>query len=322
MSEERKVSRATAPGKVILFGEHAVVYGRPAIAIPVTQVGAVATVEAHDDPAVWLVAPDLGRAVLLSEAEPDNPLAMAVRGVLTAVALPAIPPCKITVTSSIPIASGLGSGAAITAAVIRALAHFLGHEELLDNERVSALTYEVEKIHHGTPSGIDNTVVSYGRPVYFVRQEPQNRIETFAVGQPLRWLIADTGVRSSTKIPVGDVRRLWEAKKRPFEELFDACGRIAIAARRGIEQGDMMELGQLMLENHELLQDMTVSSPELDTLVRAAMKAGALGAKLSGAGRGGNMIALVTLERETAVREALLKARAKTVLATTLEKSE
>ena len=161
------------------------------------------------------------------------------------------------------------------------------------NEWVSALTYEVEKLHHGTPSGIDNTVVAYEQPVYFVRQQPRNRMEAFRVQRPLHLLIADTGIRSSTKVVVGDVRRQWQTDPARFEALFDSCGQIAEQARAAIERGDLGAIGRLMTQNHALLQKMTVSAPELDRLVTTAMQAGALGAKMSGAGRGGNMIALV-----------------------------
>lgn len=309
---------ASAPGKIILFGEHAVVYGRPAIAIPLTQLRATAVVTPSSRPGIRLIAPDLGQDVMLTDAPPDDPIAAVIRQVQTAVTLPTLPHMTITVSSQIPIASGLGSGAAITAAVVRALAEFLGLAHLATPAWVSALTYEVEKIHHGTPSGIDNTVVAYEMPVYFVRQQPQNHIEPFTVARPLHLLVADTGVRSSTKIAVGDVRRQWQEHPAKFEALFDGCGRIAQAARAAIETGDVAALGSLMQENHALLQEMTVSSPELDRLVTAAIAAGALGAKLSGAGRGGNMIALVTPATATAVHNALLTAGAKSVLATTL----
>lgn len=310
--------KASAPGKIILFGEHAVVYGRPAIAAPVSQVRATAVVQANPQPGVRLIAPDLDADFPLSAAPPDDALAATVRQVQQAANLPHLPDLIITVRSQIPIASGLGSGAAITAAIVRALAQQLGLAHLATAEWVSTLTYEVEKIHHGTPSGIDNTVVAYEKPVYFVRQQPRNLIEPFAVQRPLRLLVADTGVRSSTKVAVGDVRRHWQANPGHFEALFDGCGRIADTARAAIEAGDSAHIGRLMTANQQLLQEMTVSSPALENLVMAAMRAGALGAKLSGAGRGGNMIALVDEGRETAVHEALLAAGAKTVLKTVI----
>jgi mevalonate kinase len=257
-------------------------------------------------------------ATTLDEADEENPLAAAVRQVTSTSNQP-LPPFTLTVTSQIPIASGMGSGAAITAAIIRALAQYL--DVLASNEWVSDLTYEVEKLHHGTPSGIDNTVVAYEQPVYFVRQQPQNRIEAFRVARPLHLLIADTGIRSSTKVVVGDVRRQWQADPAHFETLFDGCGQIARRARATIEQGDLDEIGRLMTKNHTLLQEMTVSSPELDRLVMVAVKAGALGAKMSGAGRGGNMLALVDEGKETAVQEALSGAGATAVLSSKIEVS-
>lgn len=310
------IIQATAPGKIILFGEHAVVYGHPAIAAPVTQVRATATVQPNPGAGIHLVLPDLGRMQSLLEAAADDALALAIHLVQKAADLPDLPEFSLAVTSTIPIASGLGSGAAVTAAAVRALALFLNRPDLAQNEQVSTLTYEVERIHHGTPSGIDNTVVSYEQPVYFVRQQPHNRIEPFAVQTPLRFLVGDTGVGSPTKLAVGDVRRQWEQSPAKFNTLFAGCGRIADLARVAIEQGQLIRLGELMGENHALLQEMTVSSVALDKLVAAACEAGALGAKLSGGGRGGNMIALVDENREVQVRDALLQAGARQVITT------
>lgn len=309
-------TQATAPAKVILFGEHAVVYGRPAIAAPVSQVRASALVADSAPAGVRLVAPDLGEAYWLADADEGDPLAAAVRLVQEAAGVAQLPYLTITVRSNIPIAGGLGSGAATAAALIRALSLHLERPDLASNEAVSSLTYEIETLHHGTPSGIDNTVVAYERLVYFVRQSPENRIETFRTGQPLRLVIADSGIRSSTRAVVGDVRRRWQAEPERFEEIFTACGRIAGAARTAIEEGKLEEVGALMQENQVWLKQMTVSAPEVDRLVEAAVEAGALGAKLSGAGRGGNIIALVTETSEATVREGLASAGARKILAT------
>lgn len=307
------ITKATAPGKIILFGEHAVVYGRPAVAAPVTEVRAQAIVEDSPQAGVRLVAPDIGRDYWLSEAGPQDPFARSIWVVMEAAAISELPDLRITIHSTIPIASGLGSGAAMAAAVIRALVQHLGLRQLAIDERISDLTYQVEKLLHGTPSGIDNTVVAYEKSVYFVREEPHNRIETLVAAKPLHILVADTGVASATKSVVGDVRRQWLAEPERFERIFDGCGRIARLARRAIERGAIPELGQLMIDNHTLLREMTVSSVELDNLVKVAASAGALGAKLSGAGRGGNMIALVTQVTEESVRQALLSAGATSV---------
>jgi mevalonate kinase len=315
----KPVSEATAPGKIILFGEHAVVYGRPAIAAPISQLRAKATVTHSSSNNCYIIAPDLDRHNRLQDLPADDALALAARLVLDAAQLWQIPDVTIRVNSQIPIASGMGSGAAIAAAIIRALAQHLNRPDLQTNEMVSALTYEVEKIHHGTPSGIDNTVVAYEQPIYFVRQSPQNQIEPFTVATPLRFVVADTGVRSSTKVVVGDVRRQYNQQPAKFSRIFDECGRVAKAARQAIKTGNVAQVGQLMTENHAWLQKMTVSSLALDNLVEAALQAGALGAKLSGAGRGGNMIALVgDAGMETKVRIALQTAGATNILTTIL----
>ena len=151
MIDFNPVSEASAPGKIILFGEHAVVYGRPAIAAPVSQIRATATVTYSSSNLCFLVAPDLDQLDRLQDLPKDNPLARAVWLVVEAADLWEPPGVTIRVSSQIPIASGMGSGAAIAAAIIRALAQHLNQPALQTNEAVSALTYEVEKIHHEDP---------------------------------------------------------------------------------------------------------------------------------------------------------------------------
>jgi mevalonate kinase len=311
-------TESSAPGKIILFGEHAVVYGRPAIASPVMQVRAYAWVEDSSSPGVWLNAPDIDRSFQLENAGDHDPFARAVNVFVERSGLSVLPDLSITVSSTIPMASGMGSGAALAAAVIRALALHLGKQDLARAQQVSAMTYEVEKLLHGTPSGIDNTVVSYEKPVYFVRQQPENLIETLSVEGTFRFVIADSGVTGFTREIVGDVRRQWRLDENRFESLFDTCGHIAKAARKALEDGDSRQLGLLMRENQITLNKMTVSSDVLERLIQAAEGAGALGAKLSGAGRGGNIIALVNPDKEEIVREALLAAGAVGVITSSL----
>ena len=302
---------ASAPGKIILFGEHAVVYGEPAIAAPVAQVRATATVEPADERGVLLRLPDLQQQFLLGEAN-EQPLIAAIEIVQQHLNLAQLPDMCVTVTSEIPIASGMGSGAATAAALIRALLLYLGHTP--ETATINQLTYEVEKLHHGTPSGIDNTVVVYEEPVYFVKQAPSNLIERFDVGQPIHLLIADTGVRSSTKKAVADLRALYEQDREKYGGFIAECGKLAAAAKGVIERGDVAALGEMMWQNHALLCEMGVGSAELNQLVAAAKSAGALGAKLSGGGRGGNMIALVTEATIEPVKQQLLAAGATNVL--------
>ncbi len=305
-----------APGKAILFGEHAVVYGRPALAIPVGEVRAEALVEAGPEGrglALW--AADLGSGgeeVALRDAAEDQPLAAIARLVLARLGLEE-PDWRVTIRSTIPVASGLGSGAAVSAAIVRGLAAAAGAR--LTAADVSELVYEVEKLHHGTPSGIDNTVIAYEQPVYYRQGQAP---EPFLAGRPFMLAIADSGIASPTKVAVGDVRRRWQAEPERFERLFDRVAEIVEAARAGLAAGRIEQLGELMDANHTLLAEMGVSCPELDRLACAARGAGAAGAKLSGGGRGGNLIALVDEESAGLVAAALRTAGAVKVIVTTV----
>jgi mevalonate kinase len=184
---------------------------------------------------------------------------------------------------------------------------------ILPNAALSELVFEVEKIHHGRPSGIDNTVVTYGQPVYFVKGQT---IEILRVARPFLLIVGDTGVGSSTRVAVNDVCEGRSCDPERYERLFDGIGAVAEQARQAIESGNVGRLGGWMDENQALLQKLGVSSPELDRLVAAAKQAGAEGAKLSGAGRGGNMIALVSADTAGNVEAALRTAGACRVIVT------
>ncbi len=305
------MNSASAPGKIILFGEHAVVYGRPALAVPVTQVRATVEITPSDYRGIWFDAPDIRLKAPLVELPHDHPLAVALRIFFSNLEVDKYPNLNIRIVSTIPVASGLGSGAAVSVALIRALASYLGRT--ISDADINKTAYEMEKVYHGTPSGIDNTVITYSRPVYFVRGKP---IETFKPRYPFTIVIGDTGVIAPTKDSVADVHRLWENDRAKWESIFTSVGKVVEEARHAIEYGKIRELGELMDQNHSLLQHMTVSSPKLEELVEAARSAGALGAKLSGGGRGGNMIALAEPNSVAAVGQALKSAGARGVITT------
>jgi mevalonate kinase len=312
-----KIVQATAPGKVILFGEHAVVYRRPAIAVPVTDVQARATLQpAEAGSGFRIIAFDLDQDYLLVQAQPDDPLATIVQNTLQYLGQITLPDATLKITSTIPLGRGLGSGAAVSTAIVRALAEFLSQP--LPTAEISTLVYEIEKLHHGTPSGIDNTVVTFEQPVYFIKGEPQPIIRRMRVAQSFTLVIGDTGIVSPTHKAVGDVRRRWQADTERYEGYFDEIAVIADQARVVIETGSLgiETLGKLMNENQELLETLGVSSPELEQLIEAARQAGAVGAKLSGAGWGGNMIALAPPDVAPTVAQALTEAGAMGVIVT------
>lgn len=299
---------ARACAKTIFFGEHAVVYGRPAIGAPVPRLFAEAEVR-EGSGGVTIVAEDLDRAWTLPELGPTEPLGHIVRATLRALDEDTAPNFLLSVHSTIPIARGLGSGTAVSTAVVRALAGFYGAR--LTTAQVSALVFDTEKLYHGTPSGVDNTIIAYEQPVYFVKGQAPQRLKT---ARAFRLIVGDTGVASQTKTAVGDVRAAWQHDPTRLEPIFDAIGALVDEARKAIEYGWVEQLGPLMNRNQDYLRAMGVSSPELERLIAAAQKAGASGAKLSGGGRGGCMIALVDDATEAAVTEALREAGAHMVV--------
>lgn len=299
-----------------MLGEHAVVYGHPALAIPVHQVQAKVTASADigvPRGRIRILSPkihiDTERGLLAD----DHPLSLAIDGALRAVGVEQPPALLLRIDSTLPVAAGLGSGAAVSVALIRALTAFLGYP--LPDAEVNALAYTVEQRLHGTPSGIDNTVITYARPIFYQRE---HGFQPLTVGAPLTFVIGDTGVRSPTREAVAAVRQDWQAEPARSEALFAHIARIVIEGRAALEGGRPQTLGSLMNEDQRCLAALNVSSPELERLVGTALDAGALGAKLSGGGRGGNMIALVTPERAKAIASALQAAGAVRVLTTRL----
>jgi len=305
---------ASAPAKTILLGEHAVVYGRPALAAPVSGRRARAIVSpAEPGHGITIYARDLDRCYPGAGGCVDGDgqfLQAALRIGLCALG------CRsedldlsIEIRSEIPVARGLGSGAAVSAALMRALACSMKME--IDPALLSSLVYETEKLLHGSPSGIDNTTVAYERPVWF---RPGESPEVIEVGAPVTLLIGDTGVPSRTRESVAMVRARRECDPATTDACFDAIGCLVARARAALEQGDLPLLGSLMIENHAILASLGVSSGDLDRLVSEAMAAGALGAKLSGGGMGGCMVALAQPGRTEGIIQALLKGGAVQVI--------
>ena len=316
-----RVIRSSAPGKLILCGEHAVVYGQPAIALPVLAVTATETITSSeatpDETTIMLALDDLGERWRV-HADSDHPLAALADRTLQALEVGRPPPLNILLRSTIPIAGGMGSGAALGAALVQALAAYF--DRPLDAAAVSTLVYESERCYHGTPSGIDNTVVSYGRPIWYQR-DPEGgapQIEPLTLGGGLTLVIGDTGVRAPTRTTVGGVRERFNADPHTYQARFEAIGQVTTAIRAALVADDLPATGRLLDENQRLLQAIGVSSPELDRLVAAARGAGARGAKLSGGGGGGIMVALASEERVEAVQAGLLKAGAARVIVTRL----
>ena len=292
------------------------VYGEPALAAPLQSVRAHASVSgtSADSPnGLFISAEDICLNCHYGNLMPTHPLAATVHGALKAVGSPGIPRAHLRLSSTIPIAAGLGSSAATTSAVAQALTSFL--QRKLSKEQLSNLVFEVEKMQHGTPSGIDNTVITHEQPIFFSKGK---KAKTLKLAQPLSFVLADSGKRSSTKETVAAVRQRYDADPNSYQACFEEMGTIARAARAALASGENKRLGELMQRNHELLQEIGVSSPSLDRLVKAAVHAGVAGAKLSGAGLGGHVIAHVHRGQVDHVVSALKAAGAIRVILTKL----
>ena len=278
-----------APGKILLIGEHAVVYGHPAIAIPVRGVQARVEVELTRHGGMEFLAPDI-QAAQADGAEMDNlaPLIRLAHSVLEMFGEQK-QGLRLVVRSTIPIGRGMGSGAAVSVAIVKGICAALGRA--LTPDQVAELSLEAEREFHGNPSGVDSAVVARDEPIYFVRGKPPQSI---AVGaETFRFLIADTGVSSPTHKVVADLKALRDRDQAHVDSYLWELGSMAGVMREIIHGGSPQELGLCMTHSHSILRELGVSSAELDRLVETAVEKGGVGAKLTGAGRGGAMIALL-----------------------------
>lgn len=281
-------------GKLILFGEHFVVYNAPAL---------VGAVSAYTDCSFsFLPSGTTGLEVLddrpavphyktTKKAEAETAIGL----VLKHFALdPAQRGIRLRFGGDLCCASGIGASAAQVVSLSRAIGLATGRD--LTEDEVNAAGYEGEKGYHGTPSGIDNTAATFGGVLRFRRTDGDPVFVRKELKQPVRIVYASTGITASTTAVVGDVRKKKEADEEWFAGLLARYVDLAQRGEEALDNGDLVLVGKLLDENHGLCQELTVSCEELDGLVDAARSAGAVGAKMSGTGRGGLMLALTPSE--------------------------
>jgi len=199
---------------------------------------------------------------------------------------------EITFGGDLFAASGVGASAAQCTSLARALNETFNLN--LNDEKINEAAYEGEKAYHGTPSGIDNTASTYGGLIWFVKNLSggKNTMDRLKSAKKVPLIIANSGITASTIGVVADVRRLKEENPQKFKDIFAEYKEIAEEARTALIEGNISEIGRLMGQNHKLLQEITVSGEINDKLVEIAMENGAIGAKMTGTGRGGLVIAL------------------------------
>ena len=282
------MGRGVGFGKVILFNEHFVVYGIPAV---VSAVGAKTTA---------LVERKSGSGYELRDDRPESPGYKAEKLQQQKESLDIMLKFMnvdtqhhhytITLGGDLIAASGVGASAASCAAIARAFSEELNLN--FSDERVNEVAYEGEKGYHGTPSGIDNTAATYGGLIWYRREGSAQRMERMRLRKPVEVVMGNTGKVADTKLVVGGVKERKEREPEKYGRLFQEAEQLVVNARKQLEVFNLEKVGAYMNENHQLLQEIGVSSPELDALVKLARDTGAIGAKLTGTGRGGYMVAL------------------------------
>jgi len=299
------MGRGSGFGKVILFGEHFVVHGVP---------GIVSAIDSTADAEVKKI----GKGITVkderkgAEGYTEKKKAQQKESIERILKKMGINPEKasleIWLGGNLPSFSGIGASAASSVAIARAIAEEF--EMNLSDEKINEVAYEAEKAYAGTPSGIDNTAATYGGLLWFKRNLSggPDTIEKLSIRKPVEIVIGNTGIVADTKEMVAGVAARKKGNPEKYNQLFKQAEDLAFTARKTLEEFDLRKVGKLMNENHRLLQEIEVSCKELDYLVNLAREQGAFGAKLTGGGGGGCMVALTpTKELQEAVATAMEK---------------
>ncbi len=277
-------------GKTILFGEHFVLYGFLAIA---SALGSSTTANVKIIEGKGWVVDDQRLETPGYKIKKFDEAQQSIKNVLEYLKIDTdSQKLEITFAGDLIAASGVGASAAQCTSLARALNDSFNLN--LDDEKINEAAYEGEKAYHGTPSGIDNTASTYGGLIWFVKNLNGGKNTMDLLQSPIKipLLIANSGITASTIEVVADVRRLKDKNPNKFEKIFKEYKEIADKAKMALLEGNIISIGNLMNQNHKLLQEITVSGEVNDKLVQIALKNGAIGAKMTGTGRGGLVIAL------------------------------
>lgn len=295
----KNIGIGSAIGKIILIGEHSVVYGEPAIAIPFPSARIQTTIFKSNTDTILDCFSYKGS--LIDTPEDLLGLSSVVKEILSSFNKD-LKGFNIKIDSGIPSERGMGSSAAVAASTIRALYNYF--ERDLDKNTLRRLVDFSEKIVHGNPSGIDTAIVVEEKSLYYIKGEPIKEFDSNLDGY---LIVADTGEKGMTKFAVSKVKRFIEENSNNGTEIIDLLGKLAGEARISIIENKALELGKIMNKAQSLLSEIGVSNSTIENLVRVSLENGGLGSKLTGGGLGGCIITLCANEEDAInVSEALL----------------
>jgi mevalonate kinase len=300
---------ASAPGKLSLMGDHSVVYGEPCLVTAVDQRLRV-TVERIEEEILWLEAPDVKvssyrkNLTELGQGELPKSVAFIEKSYALFTAEFGITKggIKVTTQSDFSALFGFGSSSASAVAFLQAVA--AAFEIELTPQKLFELAYRVVLDIQKVGSGFDIAAAIWGGTLRYVT--PAKEVKTLPA-EELPLVVCYTGVKADTATLIKQLAAKRAQNPDEINGIFSQITQLVNAAQTAIETQNWSKLGQLFTQNHELLVKLGVSSPVLDTLCATAIEAGAWGAKLSGAGGGDCMIAVVSPEKKSAVIEALTK---------------
>ncbi len=299
---ELRIATGTSPGKLILIGEHAVVYGKPAIALPFPMVEVKSNVKKGEKELI-LVSPFYTGPMIETPARLKG-LYVCVQETFKKLNKMK-EPLQIEIESTIPIGRGLGSSAALAIAIVRSL--FAFYKKTLPKQWLMELVHLAETYAHGNPSGIDMQAAIHDEPIWF---EKDRVIEEIDIRTSIHLVVADSGRIGDTRTAVSSIKEKLEKYPLETNRYIEKLGNLTFNSKEALAKGDVAKLGILLTEAHTHLKELGVSDDGLDQLVQEALKLGALGAKLTGGGRGGCILALASSSKQAEEIAVGLKERA------------
>lgn len=282
------MGKGSGYGKVIMFGEHFVVHGVPGI-VSATDAATDAEVKKVDE---GITIKDERKGSKGYAEEKKLQQIESIERMLKTMGMPQATAMSIWLGGNLPGFSGLGASAASSVAIARAITKEFGLK--FSDQQINEIAYEAEKAYAGNPSGIDNTAATFGGLLWFKKNMAgeSDTFEKISIRAPVEIIIGSTGIVANTKAMVEGVAERKKQNPQKYDPLFKQAENLALTGRKALKDFDLKKVGELMNENHRLLQEIGVSCKELDHLVDVARKQGAYGAKLTGGGGGGCMTAL------------------------------